>query len=215
VSTSCPKKISFEEGTLIEPLACVVRGQGLARVGRGDTVLILGSGISGILHIQLAKVKKAGVVIATDVSEYRLRAAKKFGADVVIDAREDVPEKLRQLNGGRLADRVIVCTGAPSASQQALRCVDRGGTVLFFAVPEPGADVQIPFAELWRNEISLMTSYGAAPGDIRKALKLLAGGRINARDMITHRLGLAEAGLGFRLVAEAKESLKVVIEPQR
>jgi L-iditol 2-dehydrogenase len=210
-----PEKISFEEGTFIEPLGCVIRGQGLAQVGGGDTVLVLGSGVSGILHIQLAKLRGAGMVIATDVNEYRLRAAERFGADAVVNAGEDVTEWVLKLNGGRPADRVIVCTGASSASHQALRCVDRGGKILFFAVPGPGESVRVPFSEFWRNEITVLTSYGAAPGDLRKALELLAGGLVNVRDMITHRLGLAEAGLGFRVAAEAGESLKVIIEPQR
>ena len=210
-----PKNTSFEEGAFIEPLGCVVRGQRLAGVGKGDTVLVLGSGISGLIHIQLARMKEAGRIIATDVNEYRLKAAKKFGADAAINAKENVPEKLRQLNEGKLADRVVVCAGAPSASEQALQCVDRGGTILFFAVPGPGTDIRIPFTELWRNEISMTTSYGAAPRDLKEALKLLSGRRVNVRDMITHRLGLAEASLGFRLVAEAKDSLKVIIEPQK
>lgn len=210
-----PKNISFEEGTFIEPLGCVVRGQRLVVVGKDDTVLVIGSGISGILHIQLARMKGAERIIATDVNEYRLKAAKKFGADAVINAKENVPEKLRQLNDDRLAERVIVCAGATSASEQALQCVERGGTILFFAVPGPSTDIRIAFTELWRNEISMMTSYGAAPRDLKEALELLSGRRINVRDMITHRLGLAEAGLGFKLVAEAKDSLKVIIEPQR
>jgi len=210
-----PEALSFEDGTFIEPLGCVVRGQRLARVQRGDSVLILGSGISGLLHVQLARAHGAGRVIATDINEYRLKAAKKFGADAVISAGENVPERLRQLNEGRLADRVIVCTGATSASKQALQCVDRGGTVLFFAVPERGVDISVPIAEFWRNEVTIMTSYGAAPGDLEEALRLIEERKVNVHDMITHRLGLAETGLGFRLVGDAKESLKVVIEPQR
>ncbi|MFH1820897.1 MAG: zinc-dependent dehydrogenase [Methanobacteriota archaeon] len=209
------EEMSFEEGTFIEPVACVVRGQRLAEIGNGDTVLVLGSGLSGLLHMQLARLRGAGRIIATDVNEYRLGAAKKFDADGVIDAAEDVPKKLRQLNDGRLADRVIVCTGAASASRQALQCADRGGSILFFAVPEPGIEIPIPLAEFWRDETKLMTSYGAAPKDLEEALKLLADKRLNVRDMITHRLGLSQAGLGFKLVAEAQDSLKVIIEPQR
>ena len=210
-----PKGMSFEEGTFIEPVACVVRAQRLMEVGTGDTVLVLGSGISGLLQIQLARLRGADSIIATDVNEYRLKSAKKFGADEVIDAKEDVAKKLLQLNGGRLADKVIVCTGAASASRQALRCADRGGSILFFAVPEPGVEIPIPFVEFWRDEIKMMTSYGAAPRDLKESLKLLADRRLNVRDMITHRLGLGETGLGFKLVAEAKNSLKVIIEPQR
>jgi L-iditol 2-dehydrogenase len=209
------RDLSFEDGTFMEPLGCVVRGQRLARVQKGDSVLILGSGMSGLLHIQLARASGAGRVIATDINEYRLEAAEKFGADEVINAGEDVPERFRQINDDRLADRVIVCAGSISASKQALKCVDRGGTVLFFAVPERGAEISVPIAELWRDEVTIMTSYGAAPMDFEGALRLIEERRVNVHDMITHRLGLAEAGLGFRLVAEAKESLKVIIEPQR
>jgi L-iditol 2-dehydrogenase len=210
-----PEALSFEDGTFIEPLGCAVRGQRLARVGRGDSVLILGSGVSGLLHAQLARMRGAGRVIATDINEYRLNAAKKFGVDAVMRAEEDVPERLRQLNEGRLADRVIVCTGAMSASKQALQCVDRGGTILFFAVPELGVNLPVPITDFWRNEVTIMTSYGAAPRDLEEALELIKERKVNVHDMITHRLSLAETGLGFRLVAEAKESLKVIIEPQR
>ncbi len=210
-----PKELSFEDGTFIEPLACVVRGQRLLDVKADDTVIVLGSGLSGLLHMQLASIKGVERILATDVNEYRLNAAKKFGAYGAINAEEDLPKKLLELNDGRLADKVIVCTGAPSASRQALQCVDRGGKILFFAVPEPGVDIPLPLVDFWRNEIAVMTSYGAAPRDLEESLRLLTKQMINVRDMITHRLDLAQVRLGFKLVAEAKDSLKVIIEPQR
>jgi len=208
-----PDKMTYDEGTFIEPLGCVVRGQRVAGVRKGDTVLVLGSGISGLLHIQLAKVLGAEKIIATDVSEYRLRAAKRFGADVVMNARENVPEKVMGHNGKRPADVVIVCTGALPAMKQALQSVDRGGTVLFFAPTEPGADVPIHVDELWKNGVNLMTSYAAAKKDLEKAMELIENGRINVRGMITHTLSLADAGRGFRLVAGGGESIKVIIRP--
>ncbi|MBC7219454.1 MAG: alcohol dehydrogenase catalytic domain-containing protein [Hadesarchaea archaeon] len=210
-----PEEISFEEGTFIEPVACVVRAQRLAEVGKGDTVLILGSGLSGLLHLQLARLKGAERIFTTDISDYRLKAAKKFGADATINANDDVVERLRQLNGGRLADKVIVCTGAASASGQALKCVDRGGTILFFAVPEPSVKIPMPLADFWRNEITILTSYGGAPRDLEESLDLLSRKSLNVKEMITHRLPLEKTGLGFKLVAEAGDSLKVIIEPQR
>lgn len=210
-----PEGMSFEEGTFIEPVACVVRAQRLAGIGKGDTVLILGSGLSGLLHLQLARLKGVERIFTTDISDYRLKAAKKFGADETINANEDVVERLRQLNEGRLADKVIVCTGAASASRQAMKCVDRGGTILFFAVPEPSVEIPVPLADFWRNEITIMTSYGGAPRDLEEALNLLSRKSLNVGDMITHRLPLEKIGLGFKLVAEAGDSLKVIIEPQR
>ncbi len=210
-----PDDLPYEDGTFIEPLGCVVRGQRLANVQSGDVILVLGSGVSGILHIQLARVLGAERVIATDINEYRLKAAMKFGADAVIHAQENVPEKFLRLNEGRFADHVIVCTGAESASKQALQCVDRGGTVLFFAVPKPGVDIPVPINRFWRNEVTLKTSYGASPEDLKESLKLITEHKVNVHDMITHRLSLGEAGIGFKLVADAQKSLKVIIEPQR
>ncbi|MHA1832786.1 MAG: zinc-binding dehydrogenase, partial [Candidatus Baldrarchaeia archaeon] len=144
-----------------------------------------------------------------------LKAAKKFGADVVINAKEDVPAILREVNENRPADRVIICTGALPAVHQAWQCVDRGGTILFFAVPPPDVKVTIPITDFWRNETTVTTSYGASPMDLAEALEIISAHKINVRDMITHRLSLEEAGLGFRIVAEAKECIKVIIEPHR
>ncbi|MBC7233156.1 MAG: alcohol dehydrogenase catalytic domain-containing protein [Chloroflexi bacterium] len=210
-----PDEVSFEEGVFIEPLACVVRAQRLARLQVGQTVLVLGSGMSGLLHVALARTSGAARIIATDVNDYRLAAAQRFGADIVMHATEDVPARLRQVNEGRLADLVIICTGAYPAFMQALQSVERGGLVLFFAPTEPGVTVPVPVNDFWRNGITLMPSYGAAPVDLAVALELIRAHRIPVREMITHRLSLAETGLGFRLVAEAKESLKVIVEPQR
>jgi L-iditol 2-dehydrogenase len=210
-----PESVSYEEGTFIEPLGCVLRGQRLAGVSRGQSVLVLGSGIAGLLHIQAAKVQGAGKVFATDIVEYRLKKAEQFGANKAINAKDDVPSKVKDLNEGYLADVVIVCTGAVPAVQQALHSVDRGGTVLFFAVPPAGVEAPVDFAALWRNEIRLQTTYAASPRDLEMALDLIGKGKINVRDMITHRLPLAETGKGFRMVADAKESIKVIIEPQR
>jgi L-iditol 2-dehydrogenase len=210
-----PEEVSFEDGTFIEPLACVARGQRLARLLPGQTILVLGSGISGLLHVAMAHASGASRIVATDISKYRLDAALSLGADCIIHAEEDVPTGLRQANNKRLADLVIVCTGAFSAFSQALQSVDRGGTVLFFAPTEPGMDLAVPVNEFWRNGITLMTSYGAAPRDIWVAIALIRGRRVPIHEMITHRLGLAETGLGFRLVAEGGESIKVIIEPQR
>jgi len=211
-----PDEVSFEEATFVEPLACVLRGQRLARLQPGQTVLVIGSGVAGLLHIQLARTSAAGCIIATDVVNYRLEAAQKLGADAAVQAKEYTPAYLRKAADGRLADLVVICSGASSAINQALESVERGGTVLFFAPTEPGVSVPISVNDLfWRNEITLTSSYGGSPADYAAALELIRNGKIRVREMITHRLGLAEAGLGFQLVARAQDSLKVIIEPQR
>ena len=210
-----PVGLSFAEGTFIEPLACVVRGQRLAGVQKDDVLLVIGSGVSGILHVQLAKRNGVRRVVVADINRYRLVLAEKFGADFTIDAKENLPEKLKELNGGRLADKVLVCSGATQAALTALDCVDKGGVILFFAVPEPSVRVPLPINQFWRNEITVKTSYGAAPNDLAESLDILAEGKLNVKDMITHKLSLRQAAEGFKLMAEAGESLKVILEPNR
>src|SRR5262249_19659654 len=154
-------------------LGCVVRAQRFAEMAAGQSVLVVGSGISGLLHIKLARARGAALIVATDVNGFRLEAARRMGADAALDARVDVPEKFKELNDGRLADLVIVCTGAGAAIAQALKSVERGGTILFFAPTAAGVEVPIPLYDLWRDEIAIVTSYAASPDDIREAIELL------------------------------------------
>jgi L-iditol 2-dehydrogenase len=210
-----PDEISFEGGVFIEPLACVLRGQRLMRLKPGQTVFVIGSGISGLLHVALARASGAGWIIASDIDEYRLKAAKRFGADETIYAKEVNPTKIREINRGQLADLVIVCAGTISAYIQALQSVDRGGTVLCFAPLEPGLNFVFPFFDFWNDGITLLPTYGGSPFDIMTAIELIRSQRLPLREMVTHRLPLVETGIGFKLVAEAKDSIKVIIEPHR
>lgn len=208
-----PSEVSDDQAVFIEPLACVARGQRLLGLPVGGTVLVLGSGIAGLLHVRLARALGAGRIIATDVVDFRKEAAIRSGADVVIDGREDVPVQVKSANGGRFADLAITCTGAPKAIAQGLASVDRGGKVLFFAPIDPTAKVDIPFNALWREEVTMTSSYGGAPQDIRSAIELLRSGKVRVDDLVTHRLPLDQAGEGFRLVASAQDSIKVILRP--
>ena len=211
-----PRSVSFEEATFVEPLACIIRGQRLAGFKKGKTVLVVGSGISGLIHINLAKSNGAKRVIATDISPYRLKAALRSGADHVIDAKVYTPEKLKDLNEGHLAELVIICAGAPSAFEQGLRSVDRGGTVLVFTAAGKNEKLPVPINDIfWRNEITITSSYGGSPQDYVEAMEKIRSRRVSVYDMITHRFPLKDTGAGFKLVAEADESIKVIIEPQK
>ncbi len=211
-----PDEVSYEEATFVEPLACILRGQRRAGMQAGQSVLVIGSGIAGLLHVQLARTLGAGRIVATDISSYRLEAAKKFGADIAIHAGEYSPDRLRQVNNGFLADLVIVCASATSVIDQALQSVERGGTVLLFAPTNIGVTIPISMNDLfWRTDVTLTTSYAGSPADCAEALELICARRVPVRDMITHRLSLGEIGAGFQIVAEAQNSIKVIIEPQR
>ncbi|MFX1379090.1 MAG: zinc-dependent dehydrogenase [Promethearchaeota archaeon] len=209
------KNISYEEAVFIEPLGCVCRAQRLANIKKGLTVLVLGCGASGLLHIKLAKLRGAKKVIATDINEFRLQKAKEFGSDEIFRANIDLPTKLKEINKFRLADIVIVCTGAVSAANQALECVAPGGKIIFFAVPEPWVNLNVPINQYWRNEITIMTSYGAAPEDLDEAYNWILSKRINVIDLVTHRFPFSKAQEAFKVVCEAGESIKVILFPDK
>ena len=211
-----PEEVGFEEATFVEPLACVIRALRLSRLRPGDGVAVLGSGISGILMIQLARYLGAGRIVATDVASWRLDAAIRFGADFALPAAgPDSTEQLFALNEGRGYEQVLVCTSARAAIEQALEIADLGGTVLYFAPLDPGETMSLDMNDLWRRGINIIHSYAGPPADMRAALDLLAAGRIDVASMITHRLPLAETGEGFRLMLEEPEALKIIISPQQ
>lgn len=210
-----PGHVTFDEASFVEPLACVARGQRVAGGVAGKTVAVIGSGISGLLHVLWAKAGGAARIIASDIQPYRLQAALAAGAGVAVDARrDDVPARIQEANEGRAADLVIVCTAALAALGQALHAVDRGGTVLLFALYPPGVTFPFPVYELAKDGITIVHSYAGPPADMRAALDAISARAVDVASLITHRLPLAQTGEAFRLVAEAGESLKVIIEPQ-
>jgi L-iditol 2-dehydrogenase len=210
-----PSEVTYEAATFVEPLACVLRGQRAANIRSGARVLVLGSGIAGLLHIKLALANKAGLVVATDLSRERLALAQQFGAHHVLAADSDVAEEFRKLNKGHGADIVIVCAAAEAVCQQALQAVGRGGIILLFAPAPAGTVVPLAINDVfWRRDVTVTTSYAASPADCVDALELIRTKQVLVDDMITHRFGLAETGKGFQLVAEGGASLKVIINPQ-
>ena len=210
-----PDSLSYEAATFVEPLACVLRGQRTARLRTGASVLVLGSGISGVLHVHLASVSGAGFIAATDLSDYRLAAARTFGASAAYRADEDVPGLFKRDNQGRGADLVIVCAGARAALQQALAAVARGGTILIFAPTAAGENLALSINDLfWRRDLTITTTYAGSPADCVTALELIATNRLRVAEMITHRFCLADTVSGSKLVAEGRESIKIIINPQ-
>jgi len=200
-----PDGVTFEEGSFVEPLACVVRGQRLAGMRPGMTVAVLGSGLSGLLHVQLARALGAGRIVATDVSAYRREAARSAGADLVVPAGQPVPA----------SDLVIVCAAADAALRQGLETVDRGGTLLMFALMDPGTTFPMCMNRLFTDGVRIVHSYAGPPADMRTALDLIASRRVDVCALVSHRLPLAATGDGFRLTSEAGDSLKIIVEPQR
>jgi len=208
-----PPGMSFAEATLIEPVATCIRGIERANVQTGDTVVVIGAGVAGIIHMQLARILGAGMVLITDFAPFRLEVARRLGADLAINAREDVLAALKESNEERGADVVIVTAGSIQAMEQGMALAGGGATVLLFAPSPPEAVLPVRPHHLLFSEITIVSSYSCAPLEVRQAFTLIRGGRIKVRELITHRFDLAEVGEAVRLAAEMAESLKIVITP--
>ncbi|MFQ6081184.1 MAG: zinc-dependent dehydrogenase [Candidatus Bathyarchaeia archaeon] len=207
-----PDHLSFEEATLIEPTACCIRALNKCDVQPGDTVAIIGDGPSGIIHAMLSRNFGASRIIVSGHHRYRLEAAKRVGADLTIDPRsEDFVEGVKEATSGRGADLVIVTAPNIEALSTGMKVCRRGGTLCIFASTPPGEHMRIRPHRLFFSEIKVVPSYSTSHIETRMALKLISSGRIEAKDLITHRFPLSRISDAFKTAAKNKECLKVVV----
>ncbi len=204
--------LSYEDGTFIEPLACVIKGLKRAKVMNGDIVLVIGLGFMGILNGIVARRYGAGRLIGADKVPYRLNRAMELGFDDVIDVSKiTVNEALKEITGGKLSEIVIVGPNSADAIRDGLSSVGRGGTLIMFTPVKPDERLTINPNELYFKDISLVTSYSCGPTDTADALDLLKEGTVRAEKLVTHRFPIEKTAEAFRLTAEARDSLKSVV----
>jgi len=211
-----PDGVSYEDASFMEPLACVLRGQKNAGLSPGQSVLVLGTGIAGLLHIGLSRVLGAGLIMAADSIPFRLEMARKMGAHFTFHADHQIIDALRAANGGQLADLVIICY--EGFIPLALNAVDRGGTILFFAGASEDTAIQAKVNDLfWRTEMTLTSSYAGSPTDCDAALKLIRAGTIPVNMLITQRLALEKGAHGFEALCSPMDHdcIKIIVEPQK
>jgi len=207
-----PDGVSFEDGTLVEPLACVLKGLKRAETRHDDIVLVIGLGFMGMLHVLVLKEHGAARVIGADTVPFRLGKAAELGADFVIDASKDnTASEVERITEGRMADVVIVGPGSTDALLTGIRCAAPGASVLMFTPVLPGETLTIEPNELYFKDISLITSYSAGPTDTADALELIESGIVRAEILVTHRFGIEDAEKAYRLTAEARDSLKCLV----
>ncbi|MFA5352651.1 MAG: zinc-binding dehydrogenase [Thermodesulfovibrionales bacterium] len=207
-----PEGVSYEDGTLVEPTACVVKSLKRARIQKDDTILVIGLGIMGQLHILLAREFGAGRIIAADLVPFRLAKAMEFGADDVIDvSRGDLLEQLRELTDGRMADIVIVGPNSAAVMEQGMEAAAPGGTVVLFTPAKPGERLQTDPNSLYFRDISIVTSYSCGPDDTRTALGFIERGLVRAERVVTHKFPIEETEKAYRMTSGAGDSLKSLI----
>lgn len=200
-----PDSVTFEHASFTELLGCVVRSIRKVLPIESRRVLVLGTGLSGLLHIRLARALGAAKIYAVDPNEDRLEAAARSGVDEIIHPNSPLPR----------VDRVFVCTMSPRAAELALECVDRGGQILYFATDGPDHKLCINLTKFWTIQPSIRFSYGATPADMVEAMRMIDTGKVRVDDLVTHRFGIDRIGEAFLLAANPSNgSLKIIIQPQ-
>jgi L-iditol 2-dehydrogenase len=206
-----PKGLNFETAALAEPLACVMNGQERVSVAMGDTVVILGAGPIGILHIKLARFAGARKIIVSEPSEVRRHAALREGADVAVDpTTEDLRSIVKDATSGLGADVAIVAIGVPSLANDAIHMVRNRGRVSLFAGFNKGMQAELDVNAIHYNELIVTGAFGLTRLLFERSLNLIATGRLQLDSLVTHRFKLAEIETAIK-VAEQGSAIKVVI----
>jgi len=210
-----PSELSFEEAALAEPLACAINGQQLSQIGLGNTVVVVGAGPLGCIHLQLANAKGASRTILVELSRERIDFAKKFAfPDIVINpSSENAIQRIKEETEGRGADRIIVSCPSGKAQEESLSMVAPRGIINFFG----GLPLDNPFIKFNSNlihygEFYVVGTHGSAPYHNELALSLISQEKVRIKELVTHRLPLERLEEGLAL-AESKKGMKILICP--
>lgn len=206
-----PTHISYDEAAVVEPFACVVNGQNRVGVSSADTVVIVGAGPIGQLHVRLARLCGASRIIVSDPNVHRHAAALAGGADVVIDpTAESLVARVREETAGRGADVVVCAIGVPALASQVTDLTAHGGRISLFAGFSKGLTAEMDVNAIHYNELTVTGAFGLSLRDFDLAFDLVASGRIDVKSLITHRFPLEDAVAAFA-AAESGDAIKVAI----
>lgn len=210
-----PEGLSYLEAAVLEPLSCVVYGTNFLEMGPEDTVAIVGAGPIGLMHLMLARLRGAGRVIMAGRRSLRLRAARKLGADHILDVdRQPLEEGLRRLTGGRGAEVVIECTGRPNVWEQSIALARRGGTVMLFGGCPSGSQVQVPLDRLLLDGLRVIGVFHFTPEAVHQAYRLLASRALRVSNLITGIHPLSDFRRVFDILSRG-EAIKLALLPGR
>ena len=208
------KKVDPAAAALIEPFACVLRGQDAVNIRPGESVLVVGAGPIGIMHAMLAKLHGAGIVIVSELIPERAAQASEFGADRVVNpAEEELPEVIQELTNGEGVDVIIVAAPAKTAQTMAVELAAIGGRINFFGgLPKDSPTIQINANLVHYKELIVTGTTASSTQNCHQAAEIVNSGRIDLSRLIEARFPLGEAIKAFS-VAGNGEALKVVLEP--
>ncbi|MCX7018217.1 MAG: alcohol dehydrogenase catalytic domain-containing protein [bacterium] len=207
-----PEHVSFEEAALAEPFSCVLNGQRGLRIEAGDTVLVCGAGPIGIMHIMLAGVSGAANIIAADINDARLEMARMAGANITCNSMKgNLRDVVMSHTKNRGANAIITACPVPEAQEQSLEMAAPYGRICFFG----GLKKDSPFIRINSNLIHyrnlvITGSTGGSPHDYRRALALIASGRISPRAVISQTYDISQIADAYK-AAQNPSNLKIVL----
>jgi len=206
-----PADIADSDGVLVEPAACVVKSLRRSALRPGESILVIGLGIMGMMHVRIARHMGAGTIIGADLFEHRTQRARELGADFgLLVAGDNLAEQVREVTKGAMADVVIVGPGTGKAIASGIAAAGKGATVVQFTATPPEDEMLIRPHDLYFNETRLVPSYSCGPDDTREAMELVRKGVVSAKDLVTHHFPLAQVNAAYAQ-AQRPESLKVVV----
>jgi L-iditol 2-dehydrogenase len=208
-----PDELSFEHAALVEAVSVAVHAVAVTPIQLGDTAVIVGAGMIGLLTLQAAKAAGATRIIAVDLNDRRLKVAQDLGATDVIRGDGDVPAQIKAMTGGRGSDVALEVVGATSTIKTAIESVRKGGCVTLVGNISP--TIELPLQSVVTREIRLQGTCGCN-GEYPQCIDLMARGIINVAPLITSKITLAEGPAWFeRLYAGDPDQMKVLVQPQR
>lgn len=210
-----PSGLSYEEASAAEPLACALNAQELINVGPGDVVLVMGAGPIGCMHVRLARALGAVHVTLADINSHRLKlSADAVKPDSVIDmSKVDIEKVINEVTPEPGPNVIITAAPAGVAQEQAVRMIRPGGRISFFGgLPKDKPMVTIDSNLVHYKELILAGANGSTPEHNRRALELMASGRVEVRDLLTHEVPLSDVKKAIELVLGG-EAIKVVVKP--
>jgi 2-desacetyl-2-hydroxyethyl bacteriochlorophyllide A dehydrogenase len=207
-----PDDVGDKDAALIQVLTTCMHAQRMAPVAKGETVIVFGLGVTGQLHVQLAKAHGAGQVIGITRSQWKRELAEELGADLTLAPGPDTKDRVLELTEGRGADLVIETTGSVSVLAQALDLARIGGRVMPFSI-YTASEAPLPFYQFYFKELNIINARAAKGEDFPASIEMVRSGKVRLEPLITHAMPLADIGTALEMLNSTEQkTMKIILE---
>ncbi len=206
-----PESLSPEDGIMIEPLACCIRGWKKVKLLEGDTILIFGIGPIGMINAMLAKIKGARKIFCVDINEYRLEYNDRLNLGKSFNSKKVKIANIVPTSSEEFVDMVIIATSDLSVLNDSIKIIRKGGIILIFGEPQRETKIDLNIHEIYSKEISIITTYAATNKEIREAIELIDKKIINVKKIVTHKFLIKQSKEAIERIFRKKDTLKTMI----